>query len=100
VRPIPNEAKIPSMNVRGSEPLTREIGPYAFSMLANAEAQSKRMIDYAIRARRMQEYRYRQTDMTPQLLTLRRSPEIPPASAHGRRVRPPRIQERPRREER
>ena len=111
VLPILNEAKIPSVNVSGSERLTPEVGPYAFSMLANAEGQSKLMIDYAIRALKMQnaailtdtgaqaktaveamkaelaarsvklagaqEYQYRQTDMTPQLLTLRRaSPDV------------------------
>jgi ABC-type branched-subunit amino acid transport system substrate-binding protein len=47
--PIMNEAKIPSVNVSGSEKLTPEVGPYAFSMLANAEAQSKIMVDYAVR---------------------------------------------------
>ena len=107
VLPILNEAKIPSVNVSGSERLTPEVGPYAFSMLANAEAQSKVLVDHAIRALKMQsaailtdtgaqaktaveamkaelaarkvkfagaqEYQYRQTDMTPQLLTLRRS---------------------------
>lgn len=106
VLPILNEAKIPSVNVSGSERLTPEVGPYAFSMLANAEAQSRVMVDHAIRALKMQsaailtdtgaqaktaveamkaelaarnlkltgaqEYQYRQTDMTPQLLTLRR----------------------------
>ena len=106
VLPILNEAKIASINVSGSERLTPEVGPYAFSMLANAEAQSRLMIDHAIRALKMQsaailtdtgaqaktaveamkaellarkvaltgtqEYQYRQTDMTPQLLTLRR----------------------------
>jgi ABC-type branched-subunit amino acid transport system substrate-binding protein len=111
VLPILNEARIPSVNVSGSERLTPEVGPYAFSMLANAEAQSKLMIDHAVRALRMQsaailtdtgaqaktaveamraelaarklklagaqEYQYRQTDMTPQLLTLRRaSPDV------------------------
>jgi len=107
VLPILNEAKIPSVNVSGSEKLTPDVGPYAFSMLANAEGQSKLMIDYAVRALKMQnaailtdtgaqaktaveamkaeltargiklagaqEYQYRQTDMTPQLLTLRRA---------------------------
>ena len=107
VLPILNEAKIATVNVSGSEKLTPEVGPYAFSMLANAEAQSKLMVDYAIRnmkiqsaailtdvgaqaktaveamkaelaARKIrlagtQEYQYRQTDMTPQLLTLRRA---------------------------
>ena len=107
VLPILNEAKIATINVSGSEKLTPEVGPYAFSMLANAEAQSKLMVDYAIRnmkiqsaailtdvgaqaktaveamkaelaARKIrlagaQEYQYRQTDMTPQLLTLRRA---------------------------
>ncbi len=106
VLPILNEARIPSVNVSGSERLTPEVGPYAFSMLANAEAQSRVMVDHAIRALKMQsaailtdtgaqaktaveamkaelaarkvkfagaqEYQYRQTDMTPQLLTLRR----------------------------
>jgi branched-chain amino acid transport system substrate-binding protein len=106
VLPILNEARIPSVNVSGSERLTPEVGPYAFSMLANAEAQSRLMVDHAIRALKMQsaailtdtgaqaktaveamkaelaarkvklagaqEYQYRQTDMTPQLLTLRR----------------------------
>ena len=50
VLPILNEAKIPSVNVSGSERLTPEVGPYAFSMLANAEAQSKLMVDHAVRA--------------------------------------------------
>ena len=106
VLPILNEAKIASVNVSGSERLTPEVGPYAFSMLANAEAQSKLMVDHAVRALEdavggdphghrcpgedrgrgdegragraqlklagVQEYQYRQTDMTPQLLTLRR----------------------------
>ena len=106
VLPIQNEAKIPSVNVSGSEKLTPEVGPYAFSMLANAEAQSKVMVDYAVRNMKVQsaailsdagaqaktaveaikaelaarnvklagvqEYQYRQTDMTPQLLALRR----------------------------
>jgi ABC-type branched-subunit amino acid transport system substrate-binding protein len=104
--PIMNEAKIPSVNVSGSEKLTPDVGPYAFSMLANAEAQSKLMVDYAVRGLKVQsaailsdtgaqaktavealkaelaarnvklagvqEYQYRQTDMTPQLLALRR----------------------------
>ena len=107
VLPILNEAKIATINVSGSEKLTPEVGPYAFSMLANAEAQSKLMVDYAIRNMKIksaailtdvgaqaktaveamkaelaarnirlagaQEYQYRQTDMTPQLLTLRRA---------------------------
>ena len=106
VLPIQNDAKIPSVNVSGSEKLTPEVGPYAFSMLANAEAQSKVMVDYAVRNMKVQsaailsdtgaqaktaveaikaelaarnvklagvqEYQYRQTDMTPQLLALRR----------------------------
>lgn len=106
VLPILNEAKIPSVNVSGSEKLTPEVGPYAFSMLANAEAQSKVMVDHAVRGLKVQsaailsdtgaqaktavealkaelaarnvklagvqEYQYRQTDMTPQLLALRR----------------------------
>ena len=111
VLPILNEAKIATVNVSGSERLTPEVGPYAFSMLANAEAQSKLMVDFAITAmgiksaailtdvgaqaktaveamkaelaRRnikltgQQEYQYRQTDMTPQLLTLRRgNPDV------------------------
>lgn len=111
VLPILNEAKIPSVNVSGSERLTPEVGPYAFSMLANAEAQSKLMVDYAIRTMKIQsaailtdtgaqaktaveamkaelaarsiklagaqEYQYRQTDMTPQLLALRRgNPDV------------------------
>ena len=107
VLPILNEAKIATVNVSGSERLTPEVGPYAFSMLANAEAQSKLMVDHAIRSMKIQsaailtdvgaqaktaveamkaelaarkvklagaqEYQYRQTDMTPQLLTLRRA---------------------------
>jgi branched-chain amino acid transport system substrate-binding protein len=107
VLPILNEAKIATVNVSGSERLTPEVGPYAFSMLANAEAQSKLMVEHAIRAQKIQsaailtdvgaqaktaveamkaelaarkvklagaqEYQYRQTDMTPQLLTLRRA---------------------------
>ncbi|MBK9604947.1 MAG: ABC transporter substrate-binding protein [Betaproteobacteria bacterium] len=106
VLPILNEAKIPSANVSGSEKLTPEVGPYAFSMLSNAEAQSKVMVDYAMKGLKVQsaailsdsgaqaktavealkaelaarniklagvqEYQYRQTDMTPQLLALRR----------------------------
>lgn len=111
VLPILNEAKIATINVSGSERLTPEVGPYAFSMLANAEAQSKLMVDFAVTsmgiksaailtdvgaqaktaveamkaelARRniklagQQEYQYRQTDMTPQLLTLRRgNPDV------------------------
>jgi len=111
VLPIQNEAKIPSVNVSGSEKLTPEVGPYAFSMLANAEAQSKVMVDYAVRSMKVQsaailsdtgaqaktaveaikaelaarnvklagvqEYQYRQTDMTPQLLALRRgTPDV------------------------
>jgi ABC-type branched-subunit amino acid transport system substrate-binding protein len=109
--PIVNEAKIPSVNVSGSEKLTPDVGPYAFSMLANAEAQSKLMVDYAVRGLKaqsaailsdvgaqaktavealkaelaarnvklagVQEYQYRQTDMTPQLLALRRgNPDV------------------------
>jgi ABC-type branched-subunit amino acid transport system substrate-binding protein len=109
--PIMNEAKIPSVNVSGSEKLTPEVGPYAFSMLANAEAQAKVMVDYAVRGLKaqsaailsdsgaqaktavealkaelaarnvklagVQEYQYRQTDMTPQLLALRRgNPDV------------------------
>lgn len=107
VLPILNEAKIPSINVSGSEKLTPDVGPYAFSMLANAEAQSRLMVDHAIKALKIksaailtdtgaqaktaveamkaelaarnvklagaQEYQYRQTDMTPQLLALRRA---------------------------
>jgi branched-chain amino acid transport system substrate-binding protein len=107
VLPILNEAKIATVNVSGSERLTPEVGPYAFSLLANAEAQSKLMVDHAIRSMKIQsaailtdvgaqaktaveamkaelaarkvklagaqEYQYRQTDMTPQLLTLRRA---------------------------
>ena len=107
VLPILNDARIPTINVSGSERLTPEVGPYAFSMLANAEAQSKLMVDHAIRSLKIQsaailtdvgaqaktaveamkaelaarkiklagaqEYQYRQTDMTPQLLTLRRA---------------------------
>ena len=111
VLPILNEAKIPSVNVSGSERLTPEVGPYAFSMLANAEAQSKVMVDYAVRVMKVpsaailsdsgaqaktavealkaelaarnvklagvQEYQYRQADMTPQLLALRRgAPDV------------------------
>lgn len=111
VLPILNEAKIPSINVSGSEKLTPAVGPYAFSMLANAEAQSKLMVDHAIKTLKIksaailtdtgaqaktaveamktelaarniklagaQEYQYRQTDMTPQLLALRRgSPDV------------------------
>ena len=111
VLPILNEVKIPSVNVSGSEKLTPDVGPYAFSMLANAEAQSKLMVDHAIKALKIrsaailtdtgaqaktaveamkaelaarniklsgaQEYQYRQTDMTPQLLALRRgSPDV------------------------
>jgi branched-chain amino acid transport system substrate-binding protein len=111
VLPILNEAKIPSVNVSGSEKLTPEVGPYAFSMLANAEAQSKVMVDYAVRGLKVQsaailsdtgaqaktavealkaelaarnvklagvqEYQYRQTDMAPQLLALRRgNPDV------------------------
>ena len=111
VLPIQNEAKIPSVNVSGSERLTPEVGPYAFSMLANAEAQSKVMVDYAVKNMKVQsaaifsdvgaqaktaveaikaelaarnvklagvqEYQYRQTDMTPQLLALRRgAPDV------------------------
>jgi ABC-type branched-subunit amino acid transport system substrate-binding protein len=111
VLPMLNEAKIPSVNVSGSEKLTPEVGPYAFSMLANAEAQSKLMVDHAVRAMKVQsaailtdtgaqaktavealkaelaarnvklagvqEYQYRQADMTPQLLALRRaSPDV------------------------
>ncbi len=111
VLPLLNEAKIPSVNVSGSERLTPEVGPYAFSMLANAEAQSKVMVDHAVRAMKVQsaaimsdsgaqaktaveaikaelaarnikvagvqEYQYRQADMTPQLLALRRgSPDV------------------------
>jgi len=111
VLPILNEARIPSINVSGSEKLTPEVGPYAFSMLANAEAQSKLMVDHAIKTLKIrsaailtdtgaqaktaveamkaelaarniklagaQEYQYRQTDMTPQLLALRRgSPDV------------------------
>ena len=109
--PILNEAKIPSVNVSGTEKLTPEVGPYAFSMLANAEAQSKVMVDHAARVMKaqsaailsdsgaqaktavealkaelaarniklagVQEYQYRQTDMTPQLLALRRgNPDV------------------------
>jgi branched-chain amino acid transport system substrate-binding protein len=111
VLPILNDAKIATINVSGSERLTPEVGPYAFSMLANAEAQSKLMVDFAITAMKIksaailtdvgaqaktaveamkaelarrnikltgqQEYQYRQTDMTPQLLTLRRgNPDV------------------------
>jgi branched-chain amino acid transport system substrate-binding protein len=111
VLPILNEARIANINVSGSEKLTPEVGPYAFSMLANAEAQSKLMVDYAVRTMKIQsaallsdvgaqaktaveamkaelaarkiklagaqEYQYRQTDMTPQLLTLRRgNPDV------------------------
>ena len=111
VLPILNEAKIATINVSGSERLTPEVGPFAFSMLANAEAQSKLMVDFAITAMNIksaailtdvgaqaktaveamkaelarrnikltgqQEYQYRQTDMTPQLLTLRRgNPDV------------------------
>lgn len=107
VMPLLIEAKIPSINVSGSERLTPDVAPYAFSMLANPEAQSKIMVDYAVTALRarsaailtdagaqaktavvalkaelaarnvalagVQEYQYRQTDMTPQLLALRRA---------------------------
>ena len=111
VLPMLNEAKIPSVNVSGSERLTPQVGPYAFSMLANAEAQSKVMVDYAVRVMKVQsaalmsdsgaqaktavealkaelaarnvklagvqEYQYRQADMTPQLLALRRgAPDV------------------------
>jgi branched-chain amino acid transport system substrate-binding protein len=111
VLPILNEARIATINVSGSERLTPDVGPYAFSMLANAEAQSKLMVDYAVRSMKIQsaailtdvgaqaktaveamkaelaarkikltgaqEYQYRQTDMTPQLLNLRRgSPDV------------------------
>jgi ABC-type branched-subunit amino acid transport system substrate-binding protein len=54
VLPILNEAKIATINVSGSERLTPEVGPYAFSMLANAEAQSKLMVDYAVRSMKVQ----------------------------------------------
>ncbi len=111
VLPIQNELKIASVNVSGSEKLTPDVAPYAFSMLANAEAQSKVMVDYAVRVMKVQsaavlsdsgaqaktavealkaelaarnvklasvqEYQYRQTDMTPQLLALKRgSPDV------------------------
>jgi len=111
VLPMLNEAKIPSVNVSGSEKLTPGVGPYAFSMLANAEAQAKVMVDHAVRVRKaqsaaiisdngaqaktavdalkaelaargvklagVQEYQYRQADMTPQLLALRRgNPDV------------------------
>ena len=106
VLPILNEAKIPSVNVSGTEKLTPAVGPYAFSTLSNAEAQAKVMVDHAIKSMKVQsaailsdsgaqgktavealkaelaaraiklagvqEYQYRQTDMTPQLLALRR----------------------------
>jgi len=54
VLPTLNEAKIPSINVSGSERLTPQVGPYAFSMLANAEAQSKVMVDHAVRVMKVQ----------------------------------------------
>ena len=111
VLPIQNESKIPSVNVSGSEKLTPDVAPYAFSMLANAEAQSKVMVDYAVKGMKVQsaailsdsgaqaktavealkselaarsvklagvqEYQYRQTDMTPQLLALKRgNPDV------------------------
>ena len=112
VLPLLNEAKIPSVNVSGSERLTPEVGPYAFSMLANAEAQVKgdgrsrgprdegavgrHPVGQPVRRRRrrsrrsrpslpratsscagVQEYQYRQADMTPQLLALRRgAPDV------------------------
>ena len=47
VMPLLVEAKIPSINVSGTEKLTPEVSPYGFSMLANAEAQAKKMVDYA-----------------------------------------------------
>ena len=50
VMPLLIEAKIPSINVSGSERLTPDVAPYAFSMLANPEAQSKVMVDYAVTA--------------------------------------------------
>jgi branched-chain amino acid transport system substrate-binding protein len=111
VLPMLNEAKIASVNVSGSEKLTPGVGPYAFSMLANAEAQAKVMVDHAVRVLKaqsaailsdngaqaktavdalkaelaarnvklagVQEYQYRQSDMTPQLLALRRgNPDV------------------------
>jgi ABC-type branched-subunit amino acid transport system substrate-binding protein len=111
VLPLQNEAKIPSVNVSGTEKLTPAVGPYAFSMLANAEAQSKVMVDHAVKSMKVksaailsdsgaqaktaveaikaelaardvkvagvQEYQYRQTDMTPQLLALKRgNPDV------------------------
>lgn len=106
VMPTLIEAKIPSVNVSGSEKLTPDVAPHGFSMLANAEAQSRYMVEYAatkmgiksaailsdngaqaktavealkaalaerkIALAGVQEYQYRQADMTPQLLALKR----------------------------
>lgn len=46
VMPMLIEAKIPEVNVSGTEKLTPEVAPYGFSMLANAEAQAKKMVDW------------------------------------------------------
>jgi branched-chain amino acid transport system substrate-binding protein len=47
VMPMLIEAKIPEINVSGTEKLTPEVAPYGFSMLANAESQAVKMVDWA-----------------------------------------------------
>lgn len=42
--PLLNQAKIPSINVGGSEQLTPQVTPYSFSMLVNAKAQAEVMV--------------------------------------------------------
>jgi ABC-type branched-subunit amino acid transport system substrate-binding protein len=42
--PLLNQAKIPSINVGGSELLTPQVVPYSFSMLVNAKAQADVMV--------------------------------------------------------
>jgi len=48
VLPILTAAKIPEVNVSGSEAITIEAAPYGFSMLVNASAQAKVMAGYAL----------------------------------------------------
>jgi branched-chain amino acid transport system substrate-binding protein len=47
VMPMLIEAKIPEVNVSGTEKLTPEVAPFGFSMLANAESQATKMVDWA-----------------------------------------------------
>jgi ABC-type branched-subunit amino acid transport system substrate-binding protein len=104
--PILNEAKVPSVNLGGSELLTPEKVPYSFSTYINVQSQAELMVKdarerlgaksvaiisdvgaqaktgviaikaelqkYGMTLSGEQEFQYESTDMTPQLLALKK----------------------------